>query len=74
MASTEAFAKDKFPSADEVEAKRFPPIAPLGEGPLALQEIRAGVMGSLVGMLPGRCPKMMDKYLPVRNAEDLVIK
>ena len=56
---------DKYPSAEHVEAKHYPPIAPLGEAPLPLQEIRAGVMGSLVGLLPGRCPKIMDKYLPV---------
>ena len=67
MASTEAFTMDKYPSAEHVEAKHCPPIAPLGEAPLPLQEIRAGVMGSLVGLLPGRCPKIMDKYLPVRK-------
>lgn len=70
MASTESFAMDKFPSAKHVEAKHCPPIAPLGEAPLPLQEIRAGVMGSLVGLLPGRCPKIMDKYLPVREMRD----
>jgi len=61
---------DKLLSAEQVEAKHYPPIAPLGEASLPLQEIRAGVMNSLVGLLPGRCPKIMEKYLPVREIRD----
>jgi hypothetical protein len=65
MTATEVFESDS--TIEQEEAKEHPPIAPLGAGPLPLQDIRAGVTGSMVGLLPGRCPKFMDKYLPVRK-------
>ncbi len=53
--------------------KLYPLIAPLGEAPLPLQEIRAGVMGASVRLLPGRCSKIMKKYLPVRAMRDVCL-
>ncbi|GAB5037099.1 pas pac sensor hybrid histidine kinase [Nannochloropsis oceanica] len=59
MTSTKCFLVNEL-----VEAKRYPPIAPLSEASLSLQEIRTGVMGVSVGLLPGRCSEIMRKYIP----------
>ncbi|KAM3568911.1 hypothetical protein VYU27_008980, partial [Nannochloropsis oceanica] len=65
MASTKCFSMNDLPlTTEHVEAKIYPPIAPLSETPLLLQEIRAGVMGVSVGRLSGRYSKIMGKYLP----------
>ena len=71
MASTECFSISEFLLTEHVEAKLYPPIGPLGEAPLSLHEIQTGVMGVLVGLLPGRCSKIMEKYLPVKDMRDL---
>jgi hypothetical protein len=61
---------NEFPLTEHMEAKLYPPIAPLGETLLPLQETLAGAMGVSVGLLPGRCSKIMEKYLPVRELTD----
>jgi hypothetical protein len=71
MTSTEGFESDS--TIEQVEAKEHPPIAHLGAGPLPLQDIGAGVTGTTVGLLPGRCLKFMKKYLPVRNRYNCTI-
>ena len=71
MASTERFLISEFVLTENVDAKLYPPIGPLGEAPLSLQEIRTGVMGVSVGLLPGRCSKIMGKYLPVKKMIDI---
>ena len=67
MASTECFSRNKFPLTEHLDVKLYPPIAPLGEASLSLQEIQAGVMSVSVGLLPGKCSKIMKKYIPVRD-------
>eukprot|EP00624_Nannochloropsis_granulata_P001818 evm.model.NODE_1887_length_28976_cov_48.374657.2 len=62
---------NELPLTEQVEAKIYPPIAPLGETPLPLHEIRAGVMSVSVGLLPGKCSKIMGKYLPVRDVREM---
>lgn len=72
MASAKCFSMNELPlTTEHVEAKIYPPIAPLSETPLLLQEIRAGVMGVSVGRLPGRYSTIMGKYLPVREQRDM---
>lgn len=66
MTSTKCFLVNEL-----VEAKRYPPIAPLSEASLSLQEIRTGVMGVSVGLLPGRCSEIMRKYIPVRDMREI---
>jgi len=71
MASIDTFPMNEFPLPEHVEAELYPPIAPLSQTFLPLQEIQAGVMGVSVGLLPGRCSKIMEKYLPVRDMMDM---
>jgi len=62
-----------FPLTEHVEIKLYSPIAPLGENPLPLQDIQAGRMGVSVGLLPGRCSKIMEKYFPVRDMRHMCL-
>jgi len=73
MGSTESFPINEFLSSDHLEAKLYPPIAPLSQTFLPLQEIQAGVMGVSVGLLPGKCSKIMEKHLPVREMMNMCL-
>jgi hypothetical protein len=55
-------ATDEFP--------HFPVVEPLGID--SLGEMRPGITGSRVGLLPGLCPQIMDIYLPVRIFEKTI--
>ena len=46
------------------ECALVPPVMPLGI--CSVGELRPGITGSVVGLLPGLCPQIMDVCSPVR--------